>query len=238
MRCLTQWLNIQGDFWKAVTSFVTEYRRRTPSHEAPFTIEVEYANEKEINKQLRELLFSYQELWLPDVESLASSQKKEENSEYEGIEIRSEAALATLQSIFPDAEDINPKYLRDRSDGAFDRILERLEALAKGLKWPDDARDGRWTATAADAEGCQEQVGIFMENGLWPLTNVVRLVFMIRCSTFKRLLTIRFNIYLSAQVLKTGIILADLPGAYCPQPFALRAHQVLARLSGYQPCQG
>ena len=161
-----------------MTSFVTEYRRRTPLHTAPFTIEVEYASQADIDEQLRELLFAYQELWAPGVDRLAESENNSETEEYKAIEDRSNAALNTLQSIFPDAEDINSEYLKDRSDGAFDRILQVLWRYARKLRWPAGAQDGKWSTTAQDAEGCQKQVDIFMENGLWPLTNVVRSVFV------------------------------------------------------------
>lgn len=157
---------------------MTEYRRRTPSHTAPFTIEVEYSNETDTQELLHELLYSYQEFWSPDVERLAQSEKTEETKEYNTIENRSGAALATLRSIFPEADEINTEYLKDRSDGAFDKILQRLKHLAQELQWPEGAQDGTWIATATDAGACREQVDLFMKNGLWPLTNVVRSVYM------------------------------------------------------------
>ncbi|KAL8662726.1 MAG: hypothetical protein Q9168_008214, partial [Polycauliona sp. 1 TL-2023] len=50
----------KGDHGSAVTSFVTEYHRRSSQHAAPFTIEVEYCNETEIDEQLYEILLREQ----------------------------------------------------------------------------------------------------------------------------------------------------------------------------------
>ncbi|KAL8977326.1 MAG: hypothetical protein Q9205_006849, partial [Flavoplaca limonia] len=201
----------KDDHGSAVTSFVTEYHRRSLRHEAPFTIEVEYCNEAEINEQLHELLVSYRELYQPGIE------KELENNEqlYQEIEKKSTVAASTLQSIFPDHPEATPIRMKDQSDGAFEQILENLKRLAALIEWPADAKNGRWTATAASAAECHDKVAYFMKKGLWPLTNVVR-------------------IYLNAQVLKTGVILADLPGyrdinlarVRKAEQYLLRCHEV------------
>ncbi|KAL8782106.1 MAG: hypothetical protein Q9213_005676 [Squamulea squamosa] len=180
----------KGDHGSAVTSFVTEYHRRSSQHAAPFTIEVEYCNEAEIDDQLHELLVSYRELYQPGLE------RELENNEhlYSEIEKKSGVAASTLQSIFPDQPEVAPAHLRDDGEGAFDRILNDLKRLASRIEWPSDAANGRWTATASSAT----------------------------------------DIYLSAQVLKTGVILADLPGyrdinlarVRKAEQYLLRCHEV------------
>ncbi|KAL8716089.1 MAG: hypothetical protein Q9225_006224 [Loekoesia sp. 1 TL-2023] len=184
-------LNIPGlahkaDHGSAVTSFVTEYHQRSLRHTAPFTIEAEYCNQKEINNQLSELLISFREFYKPGLdEELENDQQL-----YHEIERKSEVAIFTLKSIFP---KVTKAYLRDDSPGAFERILDQLRDLAVKIPWPAGATDGKWTATAESSMECHGKVSYFMQKGLWPLTNIVR-------------------IYLSAQVLKTGVVLADLPG--------------------------
>ncbi|KAL8864708.1 MAG: hypothetical protein Q9198_009693, partial [Flavoplaca austrocitrina] len=162
----------KDDHGSAVTSFVTEYHRRSLRHEAPFTIEVEYCNEAEINEQLHELLVSYRELYQPGIE------KELENNEqlYQEIEKKSTVAASTLQSIFPDHPEVTPNQMKDQSERAFERILQNLKRLASLIEWPADAKNGRWTATAASAAECHDKVAYFMKKGLWPLTNVVRYV--------------------------------------------------------------
>ncbi|KAL8749362.1 MAG: hypothetical protein Q9199_007731 [Rusavskia elegans] len=160
----------KGDHGSAVTSFVTEYHRRSSQHAAPFTIEVEYCNETEIDEQLHELLVSYRELYQPGLE------KELENNEalYREIETKSTVAASTLQSIFPDHPEVAPTQLREQGEGAFERILHDLKRLASLIQWPSDAADGKWTATASSPSECHDKVAYFMEKGLWPLTNIVR----------------------------------------------------------------
>lgn len=179
----------KGDNGSAVTSFVTEYRRRSPRHTEPFTIEVEFSTTEEMEEQLEELLFSYRQPYQQGLQA----ELGDSSLEYQSLERQSEVALATLQSIFPGREETSPVYLQDTLDGAFCRILDTLKQLASELRWPPGAVDGKWVSTAKTAIECNEKVGLFMQEGLWPLTEVVR-------------------IYLKAQVLMSGIILADLPG--------------------------
>lgn len=86
---------LQSDHGSAVTSFVTEHRKRKPSHTENFTIEVEFVNMEEINEQILELLFSFRDLYRKGLEEEAADVL------YQRIEKRSEIALNTLQRVFP-----------------------------------------------------------------------------------------------------------------------------------------
>ncbi|KAL8950134.1 MAG: hypothetical protein Q9222_003811 [Ikaeria aurantiellina] len=178
----------RGDHGSAVTTFVTEYHRRMPQHTAPYTVEVEYCSQEETEDQLHELLYSYRELYQPGLQN----DLKQHPELYDEIEKKSEVALSTLQSIFPESPEVTPAHLQSEEEDAFRRILDELKGLAKSISWPAGAVDGKWHATASNTAACHDQVALFMRQGLWPLTNVVR-------------------IYLSAQVLKTGVVLVDLP---------------------------
>lgn len=100
----------------------------------------------------------------------------ESYSEYQLIEKKSEVALSTLQSIFPDNQVTTAQNLQDLAEGAFERLYKDLTLLATNLIWPEGAENGKWTSTAADVEDCNAQVALFMAQGLWPLTNIVRYV--------------------------------------------------------------
>ncbi|KAI4143217.1 MAG: hypothetical protein LQ341_002975 [Variospora aurantia] len=158
----------KGDHGSAVTSFVTEYRCRSAQHTMPFTIEAEYCNKDEIDDQLQELLVSYRELYQPGL----GKELEDNEQQYREIERKSEIAFSTLQSIFPDCPKVTSEKLQGNGDGAFKRILDRLRRLAKKIQWPSGAADGKWTATAASSAECHEKVAYFMQNGLWPLTNI------------------------------------------------------------------
>ena len=102
----------------------------------------------------------------------------ESDDNFRAIERESEVALLTLQSIFPGRREAEPNYLRGKWGGKSNLTCEEIEAklqsLAEGLSWPEGAAEGKWVSTAADATECHEKVAKFMEDGLWPLTNVVR----------------------------------------------------------------
>ncbi len=109
----------------------------------------------------------------------------ESDDDFRAIERESEIAMSTLQSIFPDRLEAEPKYLRGKWGGTSNLTCEEIEAelqsLAEGLRWPEGAADGKWLSTAADAMECHEKVAKFMEDGLWPLTNVVRCAHNAHC---------------------------------------------------------
>lgn len=176
-----------SDDGTACTSVITEYRLKAPHHTAPFTIEVEYLSEAEIEEIVKELLWDYGQLYLPGVEQELNA------DEYKKCCEQSELAWSTLRAAFGDRREFRKELLRDSSDEAKERALALLLQWTQELDWPEGGSDGMWRSTAQDAEECCEKTGQFMENRLWPFTRVVR-------------------IYLSAQVLKTGIVLADLPG--------------------------
>lgn len=176
-----------SDDGNACTSVITEYRLKAPHHTAPFTIEVEYLSEAEIEEIVKELLWDYRQLYLPGVEQELSV------DEYKKCCEQSELAWSTLGAAFGDRREFRKELLRDNSDEAKEKALALLLQWTQELDWPEGGSDGMWRSTAQDAEECCEKTGRFMENRLWPFTKVVR-------------------IYLSAQVLKTGIVLADLPG--------------------------
>lgn len=160
-----------------MTSFVTEYRHCTSEHTAPFTIEVDYSDEKEIEDHLSELLYSYREPFANH------KPQGDTDAEYLHLQKMSEDALSMLQSIFPNRRETAPEALKDFStDDAFDRVLDGLKRLATNLTWPAGAEGGRWTSSADNVDQCQEKSALFMKDGLWPLVNVVRYRAAYSCS--------------------------------------------------------
>ncbi|RYP86399.1 hypothetical protein DL770_004904 [Monosporascus sp. CRB-9-2] len=178
-----------GDTGSACTSVVTEYRQKTKEHSAaPIIIEVEYLAKDEIAEMVRELLWSYRQLFLPGVESDATSA-----ADYARYTRESEQAWSALEAAFQHQSRFSKEMLRDMSEGALERIQGQLIAWTNDMEWPDGGEAGYWRSTASNAEECREKTGLFMQDRYWPFTKIIR-------------------VYLNAQVLKTGLILADLPG--------------------------
>ncbi|RYP05881.1 hypothetical protein DL765_009691 [Monosporascus sp. GIB2] len=178
-----------GDTGSACTSVVTEYRQKTKEHSAaPIIIEVEYLAKDEIAEMVRELLWSYRQLFLPGVDSDTTSAV-----DYARYTRESEQAWSALEAAFQHQSRFSKEMLRDMSEGALERIQDQLIAWTNDMEWPDGGEAGCWRSTAGNAEECREKTGLFMQDRYWPFTKIIR-------------------VYVNAQVLKTGLILADLPG--------------------------
>ncbi len=159
----------QGDIGSACTSVVTEYRQKTNEHSAPITIEVEYLSASEIETVVKELLWSYRRLYLPDVESDETSAQ-----DYARYERESLQAWSALEAAFKHKPEFDQHRLRDMSDGALERITSQLTEWSREIRWPEGGDNGTWRSTAETAEECCEKTGLFMADRYWPFTKIIR----------------------------------------------------------------
>ncbi|KAH6623816.1 hypothetical protein F5144DRAFT_584407 [Chaetomium tenue] len=176
-----------GDIGSACTSVVTEYRQKTREHTAPITIEVEHLSAQAIEDVIGELVWNYRQLYLPSIVAEGPS-----GSDYARCQRESDQAWSAMEAAFGHHQAFTEEMLQDMSDGALERVTEQLVAWSRELEWPGGA-DGFWRSTAENAEECVEKTSVFMQDRYWPFTKVIR-------------------VYLNAQVLKTGVVLTDLPG--------------------------
>ncbi|OBT81787.1 hypothetical protein VE02_09856 [Pseudogymnoascus sp. 03VT05] len=180
-----------GDIGAACTSVVTEYRQKTTDHLAPITIEVEYLSIDEIEDLIKELVWNYRQMYLPHSEGDSISE-----NEYPTMQRESEQAWSSLEAGFSHQPSFNKAMLiHDMSEAGLSIANSQLVQWAYELNWPDSGENGKWTSTAETADECCEKTSVFMEDRFWPFTKIIR-------------------VYLQADVLKTGIILADLPGLH------------------------
>ncbi|KAH7190559.1 hypothetical protein BKA60DRAFT_626321 [Fusarium oxysporum] len=190
-----------GDIGSACTSVVTEYRQKKAGHTAPITIDVEYLSAPEIRDMIQELLWSYRQLYLPGVESDETSEQ-----DYNRYMRESEQAWSALHAAFKHKRQFTKKFAQDISNGALERITDQLIEWAQEIEWPAGGVDGFWTSTAQTADECVEHTKLFMQDKFWPFTKIIR-------------------VYLNSQVLKTGVVLADLPGLQDTNLARVRATQ-------------
>lgn len=161
----------QGDAGSACTSVVTEYWQQSVVQTAPISIEVEYLSPEGIAETIRELLWSYRRLYQPGIDSPETPA-----DEYQKAERESGEAWSALEAAFGHHRDFNEQSLRGQSDGAAEKIREKLVAWSRAIKWPEGSDRGKWTATAQTALECSEKTAIFMSDQHWPFTKVLRLV--------------------------------------------------------------
>ena len=160
---------LQGDIGAACTSVVTEYRHRTKDHTAPFNIEVEYLSDPEIEDLIKELLWKYRQLYLPDIEDDSVDAK-----DYTRYQRESEQAWSALEAAFKHQSGFSRGFLQDMSEGALGRVTQRLVQWARELEWPESGVAGKWKSTAITAEECCEKTSFFMSDRFWPFTKIIR----------------------------------------------------------------
>ncbi|KAE9366257.1 hypothetical protein N431DRAFT_419424 [Stipitochalara longipes BDJ] len=190
-----------GDIGAACTSVVTEYRQKTREHTSPITIEVEYLSGLEIEDLIKELLWNYRQIYLPDIE-----EDKVDPKDYARYQRESEQAWSALEAGFKHQRGFNKRLVSDMTEEGLAKATDQLVQWTRELEWPDGGNSGFWKATADTAEECCEMTSIFMEDRFWPFTKIIR-------------------VYLNAQVLKTGVVLADLPGLQDTNLARVRATQ-------------
>ncbi|KAL9562087.1 hypothetical protein ACKAV7_014010 [Fusarium commune] len=118
----------------------------------------------------------------------------------------SELAWSALHAAFKHKRHFTPEFAQDMSDGALERITDQLVEWTGEIEWPTSDVDGFWTSTAQTAEECVQHTKLFTQDKFWPFTKIIR-------------------VYLNSQVLKTGVILADLPGLQDTNLARVRATQ-------------
>lgn len=137
---------------------------------------------------VEELLWSFRQLFLPRLDT----EQEIDSEEQKRIERESTVAKSALESVFHQQKGFSVDFLSDNSEGASERIKIQLLEWIKNIEFPADD-SGLWKASADTSDECQELTSAFLEDRLWPFTKMIR-------------------VYLDAEVLKTGVVLADLPG--------------------------
>ena len=180
-------LSRTADIGVACTSVVTEFRYKTDEGSSPFLIEVEYLTKPEIEDMVKELVWNYRHVLLPDISADTMSAE-----EFQQLERQREVAWSALSAAFSHHKDLQSLCDRDH-EGAYDDTVQRLIEWAGQLEWPDKGIHGKCQYLANTAEECSEKTEQFMDDKFWPFTRVIR-------------------IFSRSQVLKSGLILVDLPG--------------------------
>lgn len=129
---------------------------------------MEHLSKPEIDELVKELIWSYRQLYLPDIEETASAE------EYKRYRSESERAWSTLEAAFGHRREFKKELLKDDSEGAPDRIASLLLQWTEDLDWPEGGSKGLWKSTAQTAEECCDKTAVFMRDRLWPFTKIIR----------------------------------------------------------------
>jgi hypothetical protein len=136
-----------------------------PGQSHRIRVEVEYLSGVALEDHVNELLWSFRRAFLPDVakDSLTAADWKEIKE-----------AWSTLESAFGSEKAFNRKFLSDKSEGAFEKIVDQLIKWTKTIRWPTGASDGKWVTYAETAEDFYMKTRLFMQDRIWPFTKIMR----------------------------------------------------------------
>ncbi|CAI7614861.1 unnamed protein product [Penicillium glandicola] len=194
--CLLIDIKPQSSEGAACTCVVTEFRHVDSNHTGPFTIEAQFMTEQEMKELLDELLSSFRQFHV-------NSFFRELNTAEEQRKCRdaAERAWETFQSLFSNQPTLTMDFLSADYDGAQSDLLTQLERWAyAGLTLRPGGSDAlEYSMIAGDLKECKDSLDLLTTNNmgdgkpaLWPFIKLIR-------------------VYLSSPILKTGLILADLP---------------------------
>jgi hypothetical protein len=159
----------QGGLGKACTSIVTEYRLRKLGQSAKYTIEIDRMTDDEIEEQLRELLRSYRNFHMWDLD-----EKGMIGDDQRRLAEKSKLAWDTLKSAFGSRRELTETYLKDSSDGAEERIQQQLKSWTDSLQWPGDSSQSGWLGSAETVQEYNRKTKEFLTGTLWPFIKVIR----------------------------------------------------------------
>ncbi|KIX92369.1 uncharacterized protein Z520_11977 [Fonsecaea multimorphosa CBS 102226] len=195
-----------GDIGTACTSVVTEFRQKDGRHASQITLEVEYYTEAEIEELLADLVGNFRKVeLLPKAPSTEDEEALPRNRQHS--ENQSKEAWSALQAAFGHHELFGRSFLLDQTEGAFDRIVSQLNQWTQLLQWPEEAKDGRYSISVDDEDECAENISLFMQDKFWPFTKIMR-------------------IFIDSDILRSGIVLTDLPGRSDTNTARIKAGQM------------
>ncbi|PYH72821.1 uncharacterized protein BO88DRAFT_358796 [Aspergillus vadensis CBS 113365] len=180
----------------ACTTVVTEFRSVNDTYPENYTVVADFMDNDEIRELLEELLSSIRKYYTEAFREVRTSE------EQENIIVAAKRAWDTLKSLFPHERNLDIDFLAQEGDEAVAAIMRTLlEWAMAGLDTRPGGRDNlQYTVVSHHADQCMKHLDRLMANdddgnnpALWPFVKLVR-------------------VYLRSPVLRTGLVLADLPG--------------------------
>lgn len=134
-----------------------------PAQTERIKVEVDFLCGAALEDHINELLWSFRRQFLDAKDSLSTDDMKE-----------CREAGSALQSAFGSERGYNRQFMTDKSEGAFERILDQLIKWTKTIPWPTGASDGKWVTNAKTAEEFHTKTSLFMQDRIWPFTRIMR----------------------------------------------------------------
>ncbi|KAJ5646831.1 hypothetical protein N7490_003203 [Penicillium lividum] len=197
INCLLDQINLAKSSGEgsACTCVVTEFRNVDDDHQEPFTVEADYMNAEERSELLQELIRSVRQFYTSAYQDVTSTQEQQQ------IRDSATKALKTLQSVFQNKPDMGIEFLAKEEEGAEGNIQAQLEQWtdAELARKPGGLNAMHYMKLARNLKECRENLDFLTADSfdedrpvLWPFIKIIR-------------------VYLDSSILRTGLVLADLP---------------------------
>ncbi|KAL2864222.1 uncharacterized protein BJX67DRAFT_374065 [Aspergillus lucknowensis] len=179
----------------ACTTVITEFRNVDEEHPNNYTVEADFMDDSEIRELLEELLSAVRKYYT------GAFREVTEINEQEKIKSAAMRAWETLRSLFPN-QQLDLDFVSQEGEDAVAQIITRLENwVMAAQEFRPGGRDSlQYSVVASHADECMDQLDNLMADSrdgdrpaLWPFVKLIR-------------------VYLRSPVLRTGLVLADLPG--------------------------
>ncbi|KAF2801711.1 uncharacterized protein BDZ99DRAFT_528183 [Mytilinidion resinicola] len=180
----------------ACTNIVTEYRYPRSPDAPSYSFEVQYMSSEELKVLLEDLVSSYRAYNTEAFREIINQ------AERDAVKDKAERAASALNSLFGEHARYSEENLSREGQDAAAQIVRDLESMVEEVQQdrPGGPTASTWSATASDAEDLTRQLDVFIrvrgQDGLpvlWPFVGIIR-------------------VYLRSLFLRSGVVLADLPG--------------------------
>lgn len=187
------------------------------NHPRPFTIEADFMNDDEMQELLEELVRSFRQGYTEAIHDEGLTEQDRQK-----IIDTANRSWETLNSLFRNQAGLTHEFLSNQNNSET-VILERLKewAIAVIAGRPGAADNLRFSFVANDLVECKNQLDALTTTpsggespAIWPFIKLIRCVYITVLYIYINELTIDDlrRVYLQSPVLRTGLILADLPG--------------------------
>ncbi|KAL4778791.1 hypothetical protein BJX76DRAFT_352331 [Aspergillus varians] len=180
----------------ACTTVVTEFRNVDEQYPDNYTVKADFMDNAEIRELLEELLWNVRKYYTDAYREVTQP------GEQEKIRTAATRAWDTLRSLFPNQPELGLDFLSRDGEDAAESIASTLEEWAiTGLNNQPGGRDAlEVPRVGRHADECMELLDNLMVDprdgettAVWPFVKLIR-------------------VYLRSPILRTGLVLADLPG--------------------------
>ncbi|KAL6232076.1 hypothetical protein BDW75DRAFT_233104 [Aspergillus navahoensis] len=180
----------------ACTTVVTEFRNVDDEYPSNYTVKADFMNNVEIRELFEELLSNVRRYYTDAYREVTQVE------EQQNIRTAATKAWDTFRSLFPDQPELDLDFLsRDGEDAAESIVSTLMEwAIARLDNQPGGRERLEEPRVASHADECMDLLDSLTTDhsggdrtALWPFVKLIR-------------------VYLRSPILRTGLVLADLPG--------------------------